>query len=149
MKNQLIALASFCLLFSSCATIFTGTKDRIAFNSSPSGAIVYIDGIEQCKTPCSVKVKRGIDDKDVEIKLDGYETRIFELDKEFNIVSVLNLGNLLGWGIDVLSGAVYKYDRKTYDFTLTKSNKTSNIYPSRINIDTNKNMVELYVFKNN
>jgi len=149
MKNQLIALASFCLLFSSCATIFTGTKDRIAFNSSPSGAIVYLDGIEQCKTPCSVKVKRGIDDKDVEIKLDGYETRIFELDKEFNIVSVLNLGNLLGWGIDVLSGAVYKYDRKTYDFTLTKSNKTSNIYPSRINIDTNKNMVELYVFKNN
>ncbi len=149
MKNQLLALASFCILLSSCATVFTGTKDRIAFNSSPSGAIVYIDGIEQCKTPCSVKVKRGIDDKDVEIKLDGYETRIFELDKEFNIVSVLNLGNLLGWGIDVLSGAVYKYDRKTYDFTLTKSNKTSNIYPSRINIDTNKNMVELYVFKNN
>jgi hypothetical protein len=149
MKNQLLALASFCILLSSCATVFTGTKDRIAFNSTPSGAIVYIDGIEQCKTPCSVKVKRGLDDKDVEIKLDGYETRIFELDKEFNIVSVLNLGNLLGWGIDVLSGAVFKYDRKTYDFTLTKSNKTSNIYPSRINIDTNKNTVELYVFKNN
>lgn len=63
-------------------------------------------------------------------------------------MSVLNLGNLLGWGIDVLSGAIYKYDKKSYDFTLSKNNKTSNIYPSRINIDTNKNTVELYVFKN-
>lgn len=148
MKNQLLALASFCILLSSWATVFTGTKDRIAFNSSPSGAIVYIDGIEQCKTPCSLKVKRSFDEKEVEIKLDGYETRFFELDKEFNVVSVLNLGNLLGWGIDVLSGAIYKYDKKSYDFTLSKNNKTSNIYPSRINIDTNKNTVELYVFKN-
>ena len=149
MKKQIITLTAICVFFSSCATVFTGTKDRIAFNSTPSGAIIYIDGIEQCKTPCSLKVKRSFDEKEVEIKLDGYETRFFELDKEFNVVSVLNLGNLLGWGIDVLSGAVFKYDKKSYDFTLTKNNKTSNIYPSRINIDTNKNTVELYVFKNN
>jgi hypothetical protein len=53
----------------------------------------------------------------------------------------------LGWGIDALSGAVMKYDRKTYDITLDNK-KTSMINPTRINIDTQKNIVELYVTEN-
>jgi hypothetical protein len=81
----------------------------------------------------------------MEYKLDGYETRLITLDKEFNIVSVINLGNLLGWGIDALSGAVMKYDKKVYDITLSKNNKTSMINPSKINFDTKKNVVELFV----
>ena len=131
-------------LFSSCATLFTGTKDRISFNTNPTGATIYIDGIEQCKTPCTLKVTRSINDTDVEFKLDGYETRLITLSKEFNVVSILNLGNLLGWGIDAISGAVMKYDRKSYDITLD-SKKTSMINPTRINIDTHKNIVDLYV----
>lgn len=131
----------------SCATLFTGTKDRITFNTNPSGATIYIDGVEQCKTPCTMKVKRSIGDTDVEFKLDGYETRLITLSKEFNVVSVINLGNLLGWGIDALSGAVMKYDRKTYDITL-ENKTTSQINPAKINIDTQKNVVELYVAEN-
>lgn len=123
---------------------FTGTKDRISFNSNPSGATIYIDGVEQCVTPCTLNVTRSINDTDLEFKLDGYETRLITLSKEFNTVSIINLGNLLGWGIDALSGAVMKYDRKTYDITLD-SKKTSMITPTKINIDTQKNTVELYV----
>ncbi len=77
----------------------------------------------------------------------GYETRLITLDKEFNIVSVISLGNLLGWGIDALSGAVMKYDKKTYDITLSKNNKTSRIEPSKINIDTKKNVADVYVIE--
>lgn len=135
------------LFMTSCATLFTGTKDRITFNTNPSGATIYIDGVEQCKTPCTMKVKRSISDTDVEFKLDGYETRLITLSKEFNVVSVINLGNLLGWGIDALSGAVMKYDRKTYDITL-ENKTTSQINPAKINIDTQKNIVELYVAEN-
>jgi hypothetical protein len=94
-----------------------------------------------------MKVKRSISDTDVEFKLDGYETRLITLSKEFNVVSIINLGNLLGWGIDALSGAVMKYDRKTYDITLDNK-KTSMINPTRINIDTQNNIVELYVAEN-
>lgn len=148
MKNLSTILFVTIVLFStSCATIFTGTKDRLTFNSEPSGATIYIDGIEQCKTPCTMRVKRSINETDVEFKLDGYETRLITLSKEFNIVSILNLGNLLGWGIDAVSGAVLKYDRKTYDITLDNKN-TAMINPTRINIDTQKNIVELYVVKN-
>jgi len=142
-----ISFAVVMFLMTSCATIFTGTKDRITFNSNPSGATIYIDGVEQCKTPCTMNVKRSIDDTDVEYKLDGYETRLITLSKEFNVVSVINLGNLFGWGIDALTGSVMKYDRKTYDITLDDK-KTSMITPTRINIDTQKNLVELFVAEN-
>jgi hypothetical protein len=135
------------LLLSSCATIFTGTKDRITFNTEPPGATIYIDGVEQCKTPCSLNITRSINDTDVEFKLDGYETRLITLSKEFNVVSVINLSNLLGWGIDAVSGAVMKYDRKVYDLTLTENRNTSMINPIRIDIDTKNNTVDLYVIE--
>jgi hypothetical protein len=147
MKKFSFLLIGKMLLISSCATLFTGTKDRINFDTNPSGAMIYIDGIEQCRTPCALNVTRSINDTDVEFKLDGYETRLITLSKEFNVVSILNLGNLLGWGIDAVSGAVMKYDRKSYDITLD-SKETSMINPARINIDTQKNLVELYVVEN-
>lgn len=146
-KISTVLFVTIMLFMTSCATLFTGTKDRITFNTNPSGATIYIDGVEQCKTPCTMKVKRSIGDTDVEFKLDGYETRLITLSKEFNVVSVINLGNLLGWGIDALSGAVMKYDRKTYDITL-ENKTTSQINPAKINIDTQKNVVELYVAEN-
>ncbi len=145
MKKSIFAISIIGFLVTGCATIFTGTKDRITFNSTPAGATIYKDGVEQCKTPCSLNVTRSLNNTEFEYKLDGYETRLITLDKEFNVVSVINLGNLLGWGIDVLSGAVMKYDRKVYDITLSKSNKTSMINPSKINFDTKKNVVEIYV----
>lgn len=137
-----------CIYFcNKLCNLFTGTKDQISFNSSPSGAVIYKDGVELCTTPCSYKVKRSLSDTDIEIKLDGYETRLITLDTEFNVVSVINLGNLFGWGIDALSGAVMKYDRKSYEISLTPNKITSSIEPSRINIDTQKNTVDLFVQK--
>ena len=135
------------LLMTGCATIFTGTKDNISFSSTPSGATIYKDGVEICTTPCNYKIKRSLNDTDIEFKLDGYETRLITLDNELNLVSIINLGNLLGWGIDALSGAVMKYDRKSYDLKLTKERSASLLQPSRIDIDTQANMVTLTVQK--
>ena len=145
--NRILSLMIALFLMTGCATIFTGTKDRIAFSSTPSGATIYKDGVEICTTPCNYKIKRSLNDTEVEFKLDGYETRLITLDKEFNLVSIINLGNLLGWGIDALSGAVMKYDRKSYDLKLTKEKSASLLQPSRIDIDTKGNTVTLTVQK--
>ena len=51
----------------------------------------------------------------------------------------------MGWGIDALSGAIMKYDRKVYDITLSKNTKTSMIKPTKINFDTKRKVVELFV----
>jgi hypothetical protein len=142
-KIPIFLIALF--LMTGCATIFTGTKDRIAFTSTPSGATIYKDGVEICTTPCNYKVKRSLNDTEVEFKLDGYETRLITLDKEFNLGSTINLGNLFGWGIDALSGAVMKYDRKAYDIKLTQEKSASLVQPSRIDIDTKGNTVTITV----
>ena len=143
-KSLAILMASV-LLFASCATLFTGTRDTIHFNSDPSGAMVFIDGVEQCKTPCTLSVKRDMNYTDVEFRLDGYQTRIITLSREFNTVSILNLGNLMGWAIDALSGAIFRYDRKSYDISLTEDIRNAMTNPIRINIDTKNNLVEVFV----
>ena len=142
MRKVIILLVVSILLFSSCATIFTGTKDRLHFDSTPQGATVYIDGLEMCKTPCDLVVKRDINGKEVELKLDGYRTRIIQLDQAFNVVSVINLGNILGWAIDLATGSVMKYDRKVYDISLEKT--MSNVQPNKIEIDTKAKTVAVY-----
>lgn len=132
------------ILMSNCATIFTGTKDTISFNSNPEGAVVFKDGLEICKTPCRIPVRRSLNDVDIEFKLDGYETRIFTLDKEFNLVSVVNLGNLFGWAVDAVSGSIMKYDRKAYELDLKKINREASS-PDEIHINTRTKTVDLYV----
>lgn len=141
----LIVIGAFCL--SSCATIFTGTKDRIYFKSTPSGATVFKDGIELCKTPCSEKINRSLNTTDVEIKLDGYETRVITLDRSFNAVSILNLGSIIGWGIDALTGSLMKYGKKSYDVTLSKNKNLSDLKPTKINIDSKGHKVDIYVMQ--
>lgn len=143
--NKILIFLIALFLMTGCATIFTGTRDRISFVSTPSGAVIYKDGIEICTTPCNYNVKRSLNDTEVEFKLDGYETRLITLDKELNLVSIINLGNLFGWGIDALSGAVMKYDRKAYDIKLTQEKSASLVQPSRIDIDTKGNTVTLTV----
>ena len=147
MKNLTLLLIVM-ISCTSCATLFTGTRDTIQFNSNPSGAIIYKDGLEICKTPCSFPMKRNINDALMEMKLDGYQTRVFTLDKSFNVVSILNFGNLLGWGIDVLSGSIMRYDRKTYSLDLNIDKKLNALHPQKIMIDTKKNTVDLYAMVN-
>jgi hypothetical protein len=106
------------LTLQSCATVFTGTRDIIHFDSKPAGAKVRIDGIDMGRTPLDVSVKRSINDKAVTMQLDGYETRTFVLSKEFNFVSVLNLFGMIGWAVDAVTGALMYYDMKQYTVEL-------------------------------
>ncbi|MDR2962851.1 MAG: PEGA domain-containing protein [Bacteroidales bacterium] len=133
--------------FSSCATIFTGTKDKISFDSNPQGAKVIIDGYTVCTTPCSTRIGRSLDGQDVQIKLDGYVTQVITLDQKFNAVSILNLGNLLGWGIDALSGSLKKYGRKSYIIDLEK--RLSQLDVQTIEVDTEQKVVTMYVMEKN
>lgn len=104
--------------FSSCATIFTGTKQNIMINSIPSGAKVQVDGIDRGTTPASVRLKKSSDGQNITLKMEGYETRVFQPETGFNGVAVLNFFNLLFWGIDAATGALWKYSPKYYEIEL-------------------------------
>ena len=113
----ILLLAS--LLFTGCATIFTGTHDEVIINSHPEGARIFIDGLEEGRTPAIIDIKRpGISDTEIELRLEGYEPRTFILRKEFNAVSVINLTCLICWAVDVATGSVTKYRPLGYDVEL-------------------------------
>lgn len=143
--RKFICLLLAVFLFGSCATVFTGTRDNIRFNTTPEGAIVYKNGVQIGKTPCRVSVKRTVQDTDVELDLDGYEVREFTLDKRFNMVSIVNVINPIGWIIDLATGAIMKYDTRRYEFDLKKENSSANLNSiDEIHIDTAKKHIRVY-----
>jgi hypothetical protein len=151
MKNfSLFCSALFLLVSTGCATIFTGTEDEIYFNSKPEGAVIYIDGIRICQTPCSADIDRSVKQKLGEARLKGYSTRVFELDTDFNLASILNFTNVLFWGIDFVTGAVVKHDPLVYYFDFTEDGKMASqeFSPFRVDIDTQKKQLDLYVLEN-
>ena len=120
MKKVVLMMIVFtAFVFTSCATILSGTSDEIYFSSDPKGADIMIDGLKVGKTPATVSIKRpGLGNKEVTLKLDGYQDRTFMLQKEFNVMAICNLGGIPGWVIDILTGAVMKYSKKNYDLDL-------------------------------
>ena len=106
-------------IFTSCATILSGTSDEINFTSDPKGADIMLDGLKVGKTPATVSIKRpGLGNKEVTLKLDGYEDRTFMLQKEFNTMAICNLAGWPGWVIDIITGSVMKYSKTNYDLDL-------------------------------
>ena len=118
-KVVLMMIAFTVLVFTSCATILSGTSDEITFNSDPGGASIMLDGLKLGKTPATVSIKRpGFGNKEITLKLDGYEDRTFMLQKGFNTMAICNLASWPGWIIDVVTGTIMKYSKTNYSVDL-------------------------------
>ncbi len=89
-------VATFILVFTSCATIFKGSKESVSFSSEPSGAKVYVDGQPLGSTPFQLELKSN-KTYSVEFRLDGFQSRTV----------ILNNSVGAGWIIlDVLFGLI-------------------------------------------
>ena len=123
-KIDTLTLASLSLLLASCATIFTGTSQKIEFTSEPEGAEIIIDGVEMGVTPATVDVKKPalMEDRKITLQLEGYQDKTFVLQKDFQMVSVLNifLGGL-SFAVDILTGAMFYYSPEKYEITMKSS----------------------------
>lgn len=123
MYIKLIFTSMLMILVSGCATIINGNSETITFDSSPSGANVYIDGALVGKTPVSVTLKKNKKDT-VMFKLDGHRTVTRELNKSFDAVALLNIF----WDLsttDFITGAAMEYDPKNYYIEMHKEESGS------------------------
>ncbi|KQM28326.1 PEGA domain-containing protein [Chryseobacterium sp. Leaf201] len=122
MKNKLFAalLLGITLSATSCATILTGTKDKITFNTTPEGAKVMHKGVEKCTTPCTAEIPRSLSKQMVTFEKEGFNSKEMKLTKSFNPVSLVNilLGGVIGVGIDAATGSLTKYSPKAYKVEL-------------------------------
>lgn len=118
MRNKFSAalVLGVTLSATSCATILTGTKDKITFNSTPEGAKVFHKGIEKCTTPCTAEIPRSLSKQMVTFEKEGFSSKEVKLTKTFNAVTLVNilLGGAIGVGIDAATGSLTKYSPKAY-----------------------------------
>ncbi len=113
-----LLLSALCGALSSCATIFCGSKKKVTFDSNipVESATLTIDGRRHYNVtfPYVAKVKRGFDDTFVTAESEGYQKTNLTIEKNFNAVSVINLIDILGWGIDAATGAMMKPEYDSY-----------------------------------
>ena len=69
--------------------------------------------IHQCHFPLHDQ-NRGFDETVVKAEAPSYTTETVIINKNFNAVSVINLLDILGWGIDAATGAMTKPEFKFY-----------------------------------
>lgn len=122
MKHNLsiVLLLGIALSTTSCASMFTGTKDSISFTSTPDGAKVIHKGIEKCTTPCTAEIPRSLSKQMVTFEKEGFASKEVKLQKNFNAVTLLNIlfGGAIGVGIDAATGSLTKYSPKAYTVEL-------------------------------
>ena len=111
--KNLLLIAFGLFFFTSCASIFTPTKQKITFVGMPETRI-YDNGKKlgtiTDEGHTTIKIRKRLTDKILMAKKEGYKNTIFELDAVFNPVSVLNLTNILAWGIDLATGKCCRWD---------------------------------------
>ena len=115
MKYLIILLGS--LLMTSCASIFCGSKAQVTFDSDISEkATLTIDGRKHTNVtfPYTTKIRRGFDETIVKAEAPNHKAEPIIINKSFNAVSVINLLDVLGWGIDAATGAITKPEFKFY-----------------------------------
>lgn len=107
----------------SCASIFCGSKAKVTFDCNvKQNVTLTIDGIKHhdVSFPYTTKVARGFDDTIVKAEAEEYKTETVVIDKKFNPVSIINLCDVLGWGIDAATGAITKPSQNVYELELKK-----------------------------
>ncbi|HEA29490.1 MAG TPA: PEGA domain-containing protein [Leeuwenhoekiella sp.] len=144
--KKVILLALTALLITSCASIFTGAKRKVLFESNPSGAKVYVNGFEKGTTPAQIKVKA--DDR-IDFRLEDYKERVVVMDSKFNLVSILNGISIIGWGVDALTGSLKRVDTKyvkvDLDNKATAANFLKNGTIKSVDINTTDKLIETVI----
>jgi hypothetical protein len=95
-----------------CGTIVKDDTQPVAFDSTPTGAYVEIDGTRRGRTPETIPVERDGEDKQVTFSKNGYQSEQFTLEQ--NLDGGAFVGNLLLWPIagnivDALTGKASNY----------------------------------------
>ena len=117
------------MVLSSCSSIFGGSKAQVTFESNiDEAATLTIDGQKHHNVtfPYTTKVRRGFDETIVKVEAPSYNTETLVINKNFNAVSVINLIDILGWGIDAATGAITKPEQKFYQIEMTPANGNNN-----------------------
>jgi hypothetical protein len=144
-------MAMTIMLTTSCASIITGSKRKVMFETDPPGAKIFVNGFEKGQTPIQLKVKA--EDR-IDFKLDNYKEKVLVMDSKFNLVSIINGFSIIGWGVDALTGSLKRVDTDYVKVTLEDSKKTAfinymkNGNITKVNVDEKNKVIETIIVLN-
>jgi hypothetical protein len=141
-RSTYLTISSIVVLsLGGCATIFSSGSNDVTFESEPAGATVFTvpNGNKLGDTPLTTPISKGMSSVSVEVKKDGYETKLVKLERTFNYTTLFNIiafapsvtsttaGTTTGaaaFGIDALTGKMFEYSPNKYVVELEKKKKT-------------------------
>jgi len=111
------------MLLSSCATLFTPTKQKVTFMGE-SGIGIYDGTIKIGEIDkegiATIKIKKGSNDKTLFAKKEGFEKTPIQVESVFNPISILNFFFFPGWIVDFATGKICKYDNEVLEIEMRK-----------------------------
>ncbi|MBN2676423.1 MAG: hypothetical protein JXR30_04195 [Alphaproteobacteria bacterium] len=109
MKN--IFLGLIVLLFAGCATIISGTDEKVSVESARGVARIEVDSKFQGMTPQLITFET---DKDHKIRFSFPDGKVFEtkLERRINkwILANILFGGIIGFGVDFATDGAYTFD---------------------------------------
>lgn len=124
MKKISLFVALF--LMSGCATIISGTTQKVNVTTTPSDATAKVDNILSAKTPTVFTLERK-SDHTLEISKEGFKSTTVLMRRTFNGMATGNIliGGLIGTGVDAVSGATNKIIPERVDLILEEGEGTA------------------------
>ena len=122
-KMKSLTYLSLILLLSACGTIIHGTTQQIGFTSSPSKAVVSINGQESGTTPLILDLERK-NNHIISIELDGYEEYETTLTRKVSgwVWGNIVFGGLIGLVVDASTGGMYELTPEQLEADLKNKN---------------------------
>jgi hypothetical protein len=114
------------LTLGGCATIISGTSQKITVNSDVEGADVFLNEQPLGKTPLIAVVDRGIEGV-LSVQKPGHTPYQIALNKKINTVLWVNIfiGGTFGSTTDYTTGAMYEYEPSTFFASLRPSGQSA------------------------
>lgn len=117
----LLGLGALPLLLA-CATIMQGSSQEVSIASTPSGAKVFIDGLEHGVTPAAPKLSRK-DVHTVRIEMEGYQPWEMKFTRATSgwVWGNIVFGGIPGLAVDAITGGLYKLKPEQVQATLGRT----------------------------
>lgn len=124
-----IILFSIVIFVASCSTIFNGSLSNVDVVSSPTNAMIYVNGQKIGPTPALLKLRRG-EVHVIEIKMDGHQPFRVVTQKRLTGWFWGNLitGGLVGMAVDLITGNAYDVEPIFINATLYKDTSVNKTY---------------------
>ncbi len=118
---SIVLIVALLPVVAGCATLFKGRNEKVAFNSNPVGADVYVNGVKMGTTPIELKLDAR-NSYTIEFRKEGFQsvTRQIQSGTAAGYVILDILGGLVPVIIDAATGAWSTLDTDNVNAALEK-----------------------------